>query len=54
VPKFSSESTRVTLDLVPLATGCELTVTHDGVYADYAIRTEQGWTSILDGLANAV
>jgi uncharacterized protein YndB with AHSA1/START domain len=54
VPKFSSESTRVTLDLVPLEKGCELTLTHDGVYADYASRTAQGWTGILDGLANAV
>ncbi|HUE15412.1 MAG TPA: SRPBCC domain-containing protein [Planctomycetaceae bacterium] len=54
VPKFSSDSTRVTLDLVPWATGCELTLTHDGVYADYASRTEQGWTGILNGLANAL
>lgn len=42
VPKFSSDSTRVTLDIAPLATGCELTLTHDGVYQDYASRTAQG------------
>jgi uncharacterized protein YndB with AHSA1/START domain len=54
VPKFSSDSTRVTLDIVPLATGCELTLTHDGVYQDYASRTAQGWTGILDGLATVV
>lgn len=54
VPKFSSDSTRVTLDIVPLATGCELTLTHDGVYQDYASRTAQGWTGILDKLAAVV
>jgi uncharacterized protein YndB with AHSA1/START domain len=54
VPKFSSDSTRVTLDIAPLATGCELTLTHDGVYQDYASRTAQGWTGILDKLAAVV
>lgn len=54
VPKFSKESTRVTIEIVPDAHGCQLTLIHDGVYADYASRTEQGWGMLLDGLAAAV
>ena len=54
VPKFSSASTLVTLDLAALDKGCELTLTHDGVLAEYASRTEQGWTGILDGLATVL
>ena len=50
VPKFSSQSTRVTIDIVPAGAGCELTLTHEGVLPDYASRTEAGWTGILDGL----
>ena len=47
VPKFSAESTRVTIDIVPSGTGCELTLTHEGVLPDYVTRTESGWTKIL-------
>jgi uncharacterized protein YndB with AHSA1/START domain len=55
VPKFSPDiATRVTVDIVPQGTGCELTLTHEGVLPDYASRTESGWTSILDGLAKSV
>jgi len=53
VPKFSAESTRVSIDIVPLnAGGCELTLTHEGVLTDYASRTQSGWGMILDGLRN--
>lgn len=52
VPKFSAESTRVAIDIVPLESGCELTLTHEGVLPDYASRTESGWGMILDGLRN--
>ena len=54
VPKYSSATTRVTIEIVPLDTGCELTLTHDGVLQDYVERTESGWTKILEGLAIAV
>ncbi len=50
VPKFSDEYTRVTIEIVPLETGCELTLIHEGVLPDYAERTPQGWRMILDGL----
>lgn len=54
VPKYSPACTRVTIDIVPLDTGCELTLTHEGVLPDYADRTESGWTKILEGLVTAV
>ena len=54
VPKFSAQSTRVTIDIVPAAAGCTLTLTHEGVLPDYAGRTEEGWTGILDGLAGTL
>jgi uncharacterized protein YndB with AHSA1/START domain len=51
VPKFSPQRTRVTIDISPLAAGCELVLTHEGVQPDYASRTEGGWGRILDSLA---
>jgi uncharacterized protein YndB with AHSA1/START domain len=54
VPKFSSEATKVTVDLAPLDRGCELTLTHEGVLPDYLERTKAGWGMILDGLARSL
>ncbi len=54
VPKYSQISTRVTIEIVPVGTGCELTLTHDGVLPDYQSRTESGWTTLLGGLAGVV
>jgi uncharacterized protein YndB with AHSA1/START domain len=51
VPKFSAQSTRVTIDLKPLPTGCELTLTHEGVLPEWAERTNEGWGKILEALA---
>jgi uncharacterized protein YndB with AHSA1/START domain len=51
VPKYSAQVTRVTLDLKPLPTGCELTLTHEGVLAEWLESTRQGWGKICDGLA---
>jgi len=47
------DSSRVIVDIVPLKTGCELTLTHElhPDWADYASRTEAGWTKMLDALA---
>ena len=46
--------TRVTIEIRPVGTGCELTLTHEGVPAEYAARTSHGWATILDGLAAVV
>jgi len=51
---FSEERTRVTVTLAPDRDGSLLTLTHDGVRADWEEKTRQGWTTILDGLARAL
>lgn len=50
VPAFRSEMTRVTIEIVPQGTGCELTLTHEDVLPDYRERTIEGWGMILAGL----
>jgi len=54
VPKFSSQFTRVSIDIVPAPNGCELTLTHEGVLPDYKNRTQTGWTKLLRSLASQV
>jgi uncharacterized protein YndB with AHSA1/START domain len=51
VPKYSSLMTTVTIDIVPLESGCELTLTHEGVPPEYEQPNISGWTRILEGLA---
>lgn len=56
VDRASTEADRVSIDIVPLETGCELILTHEmkPEWANYADRTEQGWTNIVDGLARVL
>lgn len=56
VDRSSTDADRVALDIVPLETGCELTLTHEmkPEWAEYAGRTEEGWTHIVDGLARVL
>jgi uncharacterized protein YndB with AHSA1/START domain len=54
VPLYSAEMTRVTVEITPAETGCDLTLTHEGVLPDYAERTAGGWTMILGRLEAAV
>jgi uncharacterized protein YndB with AHSA1/START domain len=51
VPKYSAEVTRVIIDLEPLPTGCELTLTHEGVLPEWLESGREGWGKILDGLS---
>ena len=51
---FSDQRTRVTITIAPDGDGSLLTLTHEGVWADYAERTREGWTKILDGLARSL
>jgi len=51
VPKYSAQVTRVTIDLKPLPTGCELTLTHEGVLPEWLESGREGWSSILGGLS---
>jgi uncharacterized protein YndB with AHSA1/START domain len=54
VPKFSDEPSLIRIDFAPAGTGCELKLTHEGVFPEYAERTEQGWQEILEGLAKGL
>ena len=54
VPKYSDESTHVTVAIVAQGTGCELTLTHEGVPTEWADGSKSGWAMILDGLATTV
>ena len=54
VPKYSPVITKVTIDIVATDTGCELTLTHDGVLPEWASPTESGWEMILDGLGRTL
>jgi len=51
VPKYSTETTKVSIGIVPDGAGCKLTLTHEGVLPEWTDRTRQGWTMILDNLA---
>ena len=54
VPAYDPTLTRVTIDIVPAGSGSELTLTHEGVFEEYAKQTEGGWTTILGGLERAL
>jgi uncharacterized protein YndB with AHSA1/START domain len=47
-------ATRVGVEIAPAGMGNELTLTHEDVLPDFAERTAQGWTRILDGLARTI
>ncbi len=48
------DATTVTVDIAPTPDGCDLTLTQEGVGAEWVAKTQQGWTGILAGLANAL
>jgi uncharacterized protein YndB with AHSA1/START domain len=52
VPKYSSDESRVEIDIQPLAQGCELSLVQHmpGRYADVKGRAQDGWRRILDML----
>jgi uncharacterized protein YndB with AHSA1/START domain len=49
--KYSQNSARVTVGIVPQVAGCELTLTHDSVLPGHAGRVEGHWAGMLYGLA---
>lgn len=54
VPKYAKEVTQVTIDIKPLESGCELTLTHEYVLPEWASGSEEGWGMILDSLARTL
>lgn len=54
VPKYGNEVTRVFLEFIPYLGGCELILTHEGVWEEYADKTREGWTGMLEKLDEAL
>jgi uncharacterized protein YndB with AHSA1/START domain len=54
VPKYSSLSTQVRIELEQDAGACMLTLTHAGVLPEWSDRTREGWAMILDHLADTL
>jgi len=50
VPHYSGQETLVSVDIVPVGAGCELTLTHEHVLPEWAERTQQGWTMLLENV----
>jgi uncharacterized protein YndB with AHSA1/START domain len=48
VPTAWADISRIQIDVAPLESGCELTLTHQGVLARLAADVEEGWTSFLN------
>ena len=53
-PYSKGEYTRVSVDIVPQDSGCELTLTHEGVWEDWEEKTRQGWEFLLGRLGEVV
>ncbi len=54
VPQYEPTLTRITLDFAPSGSGCQLTLTHEGVFEAYVKQTEHGWGMILSALERAL
>lgn len=54
VPKYSSEATRVVVEILPMSAICELTLTHEGLRPEDTEKTHDGWVAVLDRLAATV
>lgn len=52
--KRPQDMTRVSVEIVPLDDGCELTLVHESVLPDNANDTEGRWTGMLYGLATVL
>lgn len=47
VPKYSDEFVEVTIDIVAIGDGCELSLSQTGTLPQYEQRTIEGWTKML-------
>jgi uncharacterized protein YndB with AHSA1/START domain len=52
----AEDASRVTIEIVPQGSGCQLTLTHEmqPQWADFTPRVQEGWTKMLDALAGVV
>jgi uncharacterized protein YndB with AHSA1/START domain len=46
------QDTVVTIEIVLADSGCELTLTHEGVLQEYKDKVQEGWTMIVSSLAD--
>lgn len=56
MPSMSPDFDRVTVEIVPLETGCELTLTHEmsAEWKEYLDSTKDAWTTMLAAMAKAL
>jgi len=56
VPKYSSDETVVTIEIIASEFGCDLTLSHaiEPEWADHLESMNKGWTMILNGLGETV
>jgi uncharacterized protein YndB with AHSA1/START domain len=55
VEENAKDADRIVVEIVPLQTGCELTLTHEtSAPTDMKERITEGWTSVLAGLDAAL
>ncbi len=56
VDKHARDGDRVSVEIVPVDDGCQLTLTHEMIakWADWVDQTMQGWKDILEGLARTL
>jgi uncharacterized protein YndB with AHSA1/START domain len=54
VPKYSSDWSRVTVEILPMSAICQLTLTHSGIAPDMAGEVERGWEKLLERLDAAL
>ncbi len=54
VPAYEPTRTKITLDFAPAGGGCDLTLTHEGVFEEYVTQTHHGWGMILGALDRAL
>lgn len=47
VPKYSEAFTKVSIDILPAGSGCELSLLHEDVLPEWADATQEGWGGIL-------
>lgn len=47
-------ATQVRVKIIETADGCDLTLTHDGVWPDYEEKTRAGWDMILENLGRSL
>lgn len=54
VPRYAPEMTRVKIEISPNANGCDLTLIQEDVLAEWADKSAEGWTMILNAEANVL